>query len=168
MFTGEENCSTATIKVEYKGQLTIGSSSNCKLELTDIPQYSLLILELASNLEKCKGPTCESSDYISLEEEDEDEEEIISKQGETLTSYFKSSRDAAVIQFYSVLNRNYSVTLDYTGKCIAVIVYLVAYIHVSLSITAKCINRKNCQKFDKPILKILVSTRFNIECISFS
>ena len=116
VFAGENNCPTATIKVEYEGELTIGSSSNCTLELTDIPQYSLVILELTSDLAMCEGSgnSNEGCDNISFE----GEEETISESGDTLTSYFESDTNTAVIQFLFVHDQDYSVTLNYTGKCI--------------------------------------------------
>ena len=114
VFAGENNCPTATIKVEYEGELTIGSSSNCTLKLTDIPQYSLLILELTSDLAMCEGSgnSNEGCDHISFE----GEEEIIGESGDTLTSYFESSTNTAVIQFFSEHDQDYSATLNYTGK----------------------------------------------------
>ena len=113
--TGEDGCPTATIKAEYEGELTIGSSTNCILKLTDIPQYSLVILELTSDLANCKGRSNGGCNYISFEGETEEDEKI-SRKYETLTSYFESSTNTAVIQFFSMYDQDYSVTLKYTGK----------------------------------------------------
>ena len=155
---GEDNCPTATTKAKYEGQLTIGSSSNCTLDLTDIPQYSLLILELTSDLANCNGRSNRICDYISFE----GEKETIGESGDTLINYFESNKNTAVIQFFSVHDQDYSVTLNYTGKYIVVIVYFFSAdrYHKSSVKTgkhAKCLTIR--------FLIRTVNSRFFVPCI---
>ena len=98
--------------------MTIQNGSNCTLKLTNIPQYSLLILELTSDLANCRESNSEERGLgcISFEKEEEDDDDVISEKGDTLTKYFKSSRNTAVIGFLSTSRQQYYITIKYTCK----------------------------------------------------
>ena len=112
--TGEDGCPTATIKAEYKGELTIGSSANCTLELTDIPKYSLLILKPTTNLEKNDGSRSDNRDCGDISFDGK--RENINKNNKTLTNYYALNINTAVIEILPECDQEYSVTLEYTGK----------------------------------------------------